>query len=620
MINKNISNIFGHKTLLAGFVLVSFITLVSFTVPEQAPKRKLIRMLQSGYTTIGDQLGPGTFRFINNVILEHNEVLMYCDSAHVTKNSSEFRAYGHIHINQGDTLHLYGDSLRYNGNTNWAKMRGKVKMVDKETELTTRFLDYNTITGIAKYYNKGVIVNLENTLKSVIGIYYSNEKKFIYSDSVILYNKEYTMYTDTLRYFTNSSTSFFEGPTRIYSKKEYSYCEDGWYNTKLEKGELIKNALVQNAENTITADSIYFDRKNKLGNAKNNITITDSVNNTIIKGDYAKYTNLPEEYFITKKALLIQFDKNKDSLFVHSDTLYTRTYPREKDSTAVVVVQPKKDSLSLYQGADSTFLAVNLYDKNDTPKQETDTTIREIKLYHGVRFFKSDVQGLCDSVFYSSKDSVIQMHIKPVLWSGKSQMTASKIEMYFEKKQINRIEFYNSSLIISYDSLDYYNQVRGRDMTAFIKDNKLQKAYIRKDSHTLYFNKDKAEYVGVNNSTSTDVNIYFNNNDVTKINYIKAPKSVLTPIDQAKPEQMQFDNFIWLKGFRPTDKLDVFRMASTDSLLTDKKYRAVELFPTPAPITDKEDSKNTENKPGDSGSKSGSKRSSLGGLGGLKKR
>jgi len=611
---KNLSNIIGHKISFTGFVLVAFITLVSFTT-EKAPKRKLIKMLQSGYTTTGTSLGPGTIRLMNDVILEHNEALMYCDSAHLTQDGSQFRAYGHIHIDQGDTLHLYGDSLRYNAINNWAKVRGKVKMVDKETVLTTRFLDYNTQTGVAKYFNKGVIVNTDNTLKSIIGIYFSKQKEFNFKDSVILYNNEYTMYTDTLRYFTDTETSLFVGPTRIYSKDEYSYCENGWYDTKNRKGELIQNALVQNKDNTITADSIFFDRLNKLGHAKKNITITDSVNNIIIKGDLANYKNLPEEYFVTKKALLIQLDDKKDSLFVHSDTLYTRTYPRAKDTTAITTLQPKRDSLSLYQKADSSFVAVNVFDKSDTPKQKQDTTIREIKLYHGVRIYKSNIQGICDSLFYSSKDSVIQMHTKPVLWSGKSQMTAAYIQAFIVNKQLERIEFENSALIINHDSLEYYNQIRGRDMTVYIHNNELHKAYIRKDGHTLYFNKDKNEYIGVNNSTSTNVNIYFKDKDVSKITYLDKPKSVLTPIDKATNEQTRFDNFIWLKNIRPLNGKDVFRVASTDSLITSKKYRAVELFNTNKENSDKNNKKNSKNNK-DTNKNNSPKGKGIGGFGG----
>ena len=89
--------------------------------------------------------------------------------------------------------------------------------------LTTNFLTYSLHTDIANYTDGGTLVDPENNLKSKIGYYYSDKKKFFFKDNVILVNPHYTMTSDTLMYNTSTATSYFYGPTYIVSKKILSF-------------------------------------------------------------------------------------------------------------------------------------------------------------------------------------------------------------------------------------------------------------------------------------------------------------------------------------------------------------------------------------------------------------
>ncbi len=574
---KNIISIFiGHITYITSFVLVLFMC-----GNVAAQKKRKIEIINA------ENMYPVSGRLIDNVILKHKEVLMYCDSAHVNNKTNSFKAYGNVHMNQGDTLHLYGDSLRYNGNTSIGNVRGKVKLVDKETVLTTEFLDFNTETSVAEYFNKGVIVNNENVLKSVIGYYYANQKEFFYKDSVILYNDDYTMYTDSLKYNTKTATSYFNGPTHIYSKEEYSYCENGWYNTNFDTSELIKNALVKNKDNTLKADTIYFDKQKMKGYARNNITIIDSVNQSVIRGHSAKYQSNPDKYLVTKRAMFIKETGKNDSLFLHADTLYAHTLPKEiikdtipepfaNNATAIDTLSSDEqlqqiDTLDLYGNADTTTLKVNVYDSNTMAKQEQDTVYREVKLYHGVRFWKKDLQGVCDSLFYSTLDSIIEMHDKPVMWSDKNQMSADYVEIFTENNAVSKIVFVNSAIMVNHDSLQYYNQIGGKNITAFVKNNEVDKVIVDANSQTLFFNKDDGEFVSVNNTFSDKIWITFKDGDVYRIKYDTKPKGQETPIQDATLEQTQQRNFVWYLFARPLSKFDLFR--KTDYTTTDKKSK-----------------------------------------------
>ncbi|MFI5204660.1 MAG: OstA-like protein, partial [Flavobacteriales bacterium] len=86
-------------------------------------------------------------RLNGNVEFQHGAVIMYCDSAWFFPKRNYLNAFGHVHVKQGDSLNLYGDSLRYDGNTRIAKLRGNIRMVEKDLRLITDSIDFNVKKG-----------------------------------------------------------------------------------------------------------------------------------------------------------------------------------------------------------------------------------------------------------------------------------------------------------------------------------------------------------------------------------------------------------------------------------------------------------------------------------------
>ncbi|MCK4464332.1 MAG: hypothetical protein KAU83_01370 [Bacteroidales bacterium] len=269
------------------------------------------------------RMGSELKRLIGDVELQHEDIFIYCDSAYLYEDKNLIEAYSNVYIKQGDTLHLYGDFLRYKGDIKLAEIRRNVRLVDKETELFTEFLDYNVNEEFGFYFNGGKIYNGENTLESKLGYYYTNQKIFFFRDSVKIINPDYTIYSDTLKYNTVSEISYFLGPTEIISDSSYIYCENGWYNTKTDISQFNQNAYLISKEQTVKGDSLYYDRNRGFGKAFKNVELIDTAQQIILKGDYAEYYEEPEKTMITDSALFIQIT-NGDSLFVHADTLRSR--------------------------------------------------------------------------------------------------------------------------------------------------------------------------------------------------------------------------------------------------------------------------------------------------------
>ncbi len=259
------------------------------------------------------QTGKDWQRLIGNVDLKHVEITMKCDSAHLFPDRNQVTAFSKIHIEQGDTLDIYGDHLVYDGATTIAVLTGNVELVDKETHLFTNAITYNVNDEIAQYNDSGRITNGDNTLTSRIGIYYVNQTLFHFKDSVKIVNPDYVMTADTMDYNTETETAFFAGPSEMKGDSIYLYCESGWYDTKNKKTRIWDNAMIDNKQQIITGDSLYYDEYTGYGEAFRNTSIADTNNQIIVKGNYAWYYKKPERFMVTDSAMFIQIDR-KDSL------------------------------------------------------------------------------------------------------------------------------------------------------------------------------------------------------------------------------------------------------------------------------------------------------------------
>jgi len=255
---------------------------------------------------LGEQI-----RMLNNPVFEHEGAFLYCDSAWLFESTNTLDCYGHVRIKSSDTLNLYGKFLHYDGNTKIANVREEVRLVDKQSTLTTDYMIFDRNTGIASYTTGGKMVNGDNTLTSKRCYYYTNQKLMYFRDDVVLTNPDYKINCDTLKYNTVSRISYFLGPTILKGKDNYLYCEDGEYNRATSKSRFSINALLVDKSRRLTGDSLYYDEKLKYGKAVQNVVMTDTVQNVIIKGNFAEYWRTKGYTMITNKAVAILGQKQK---------------------------------------------------------------------------------------------------------------------------------------------------------------------------------------------------------------------------------------------------------------------------------------------------------------------
>lgn len=505
--------------LLVALLLLFPVRLAAQKPEVKTPGRRRIDLnyADDGYIMRNEQTGKDWQRLVGNVDLSHGEINMKCDSAHLFPDRNRVTAYGNIHIEQGDTLDIYGDHLEYDGATSVAVLTGNVELVDKETHLYTNNVIYDADNEIASYSGGGRITNGDNKLTSIIGIYYVSKTLFHFKDSVKIVNPDYVMTADTMDYNTETETAFFTGPSEMVGDSIYLYCERGWYDTKNKMTRIWKNSVINNRHQVITGDSLFYNDSTGYGEAFRNTTIADTVNHLIVKGNYAWYYRYPERFLVTDSAMFIQINRS-DSLFLHADTI---------------------KAITLSDTAGNTY--------------------RMMRAFYGCRIFSNDLQAKCDSLAYSFRDSVIRMYYKPVIWSEENQLTADSMAIYTKNRQADRMELYNSAFVVS--QVDYlrYNQLKGRNLTGYFRDNELYKIDIDGNGESIYYLIDGDEVIGKNKTTCARIEIFVEDGKITEIYEYQSPEGVIDPPSASPADNNTLPGFSWQDLIRPKSVSDIFR-------------------------------------------------------------
>ena len=473
---------------------------------QEGPVRRRVEILHSDEMQYGHMGDRSRNKLNGNVSLKHNDLTMTCDSALYYDDTNEVYAYSNIHIRQGDTIHIWGNYLFYDGDTGKAVMTDSVKLADKETQLFTRKIDYDTNTQIAVYDDGGRILNGENTLTSIIGIYYADRKMLHFRDSVKIVNPDFVMRADTMRYDTYNEIVWFEGPTEAVGDSIYLFCEKGWSDTRKDVSQLMKNAVIDNRQQRITGDTLWYDENKGQGEGFGNVTIADTTDNVICGGGYAWYLKRPEKFILTHTPWFTM-SSNDDTITLRADTLRAL---------------PQTDTL----GVDH----------------------RLLKAYYRCTIFSREMQGRCDSLSYSFMDSVIRLYDDPLVWSRESQLSADSIALFTKDRKADHMELYNSAFVVSSVDTARFDQISGKNLSGYFVDNKLRRIKVTGNGEAIYYVVDKNELVGVNRAKSASIEILLEDGKIAEIIQNQSPDGTLNPPQEKPDSEMRLDGFRWLPG------------------------------------------------------------------------
>lgn len=484
--------------------------------PDSTNER-YVYLLHADETRFDQRLNPDAQILVGDVVFRHDSMYMYCDSALFYEASNSLDAYGHVKMNQGDTLFLYGDRLHYNGDEMLAKVRENVVMIDKQMILTTDSLNYDRTINLGYYFNWGTVEDTLNVLTSEWGEYDTQTNDAVFNYEVTLTNPNFVLTSDTLCYNTQTQVATIVGPSDIRSDQNHIFSTLGRYFTATGEAHLLNRSVLTNDDKRLIGDSIYYDRNNGFGEAFDHVEMDDFGGKTRLTGDYTYYNELADSAYATRRAVAIDYSQG-DSMFIHGDTL--RLLTRNADS---------------------------------------DSVYRIVQAYRKVRIYREDVQAVCDSLVFNSKDSCMTMFFDPVVWNGPQQVLGEKIRVFLNDSTVEWAHVENQALIVEQVDADQFNQISGREVKAYFANGRIDRSDVEGNVMVVYYYTEEGDSIafGMNTTECTYLTAYMKEGLVDKL-YIKDQSNgVFYPVTQVPTGKDKLSNFAWLNKLRPLSKEDI---------------------------------------------------------------
>lgn len=518
-INKN-----GHRIF---FILILCLFGFCLVQAMQAPKKKHKKRPEGErvYLLHADELrydmfgrNPDAQIVKGKVSFMHQGGHLTCDSAYFYQGTNSVKAFGHVHYRQGDTLSLTCERAEYDGMMQMMHARRNVVLHHRRQTLKTDSLDFDRLYNMANFFDGGTLIDGKDRLVSDWGEYHTEtrEAKFVFN--VKLRSGKDVVTTDTLYYDVPTSTAHMVGPSKIVSGSSVVHTADGYYDTKTDKAKLFGRSTLVDKDKSITGDSLYY-VKNGESTGYGNVVYVDKKNKNSLTCNYLRYNEKTGMGFATKRPVAIDYSQ-KDTLWMHSDTMRIYTF--------------------------------NI---------NTDSVYRKVHAYPHVRAFRNDMQAICDSLVFNSKDSCMTMYKDPVIWNANRQMLGEEIKAYMADSTIRFAHVIGQALSIEQmpDSV-HYNQITSSEMKSYFEKGEMKMTEAIGNVQTVYYmtNDKDSSLVGLNYLETDTMRMYLG--AARKLDKIWTNKftSTMYPITQVPPAKYKLPNFAWFEDLRPTDKNDIF--------------------------------------------------------------
>jgi len=471
---------------------------------------------ESDRTQIDEKRYPNAtiFNKVNTqVYFRHEGIEVWCDKAIYYKSDKFFKAYGNVKMVQGDTINMRSAYAEYNGNTQFAFASENVLLTTPDNRLTTDSLFFDRVAQKAFYRSGGTVKDTASTITSTRGTYELQNDKYAFRQNVKVKSPDYNIKTDILDFYTKNGHAYLYGSSDVFTENGKVYCEKGFFDTRENFGYFIKNSRVDYEQRIMYGDSIFFDQNQSFASATNNIEIIDTLNRTRIKGHYAEVYKEKDSVIITKNPIASTFQEN-DSIHVASDTM---------------MVTGKPDQ-------------------------------RIVRAYPDARLFKSDLSGKADSIHSSQITGYTRLIKKPILWSANGQITGDTIVLIsnLETEKLDSLRVYNNSIMVQKDSIEGFNQVKGKQLFGLFTENELTEANFIKNAESLYYMRnDEGELVGIDKTLSSSLKLELKNQEITDIYYYDQVSGDTYPEEDISPNARELKGMLWRGDERIQSKADL---------------------------------------------------------------
>lgn len=499
---------------------------------------------------------------VGDVVFTKGPMTMRCDSAHYFADTESMNAYGNVSMEQGDTLFVFADELVYDGPgevaTLYANPGRKVRLINRDVELQTDVFIYNLAYDLGYYEVGGRLTDPQNTLTSLYGEYAPSTKEANFYTDVHLFSHNSTdtleIFTDTLYYNTATHVAELLAASEVINSRGIIYTSMGVYDTDSNRTTLFdRSTVVTSQGQTLIADTIFYDRTAGYGEAFGNMVMTDSAHHVELHADYGFYDELTDSSFATGRALVKEFSNVDDTLYLHGR--YIQSF-RRFDTTEVAADTIL--GIAAHQLVDTTHVAV---------------------LYPRVRFYRSDMQGVADSLRFTQRDTTLRMYINPVVWNADQQIFGRIIELKLNDSTIERATLPDQAFTAQHIEAEHYNQMSGKEMAAYFESGEMRRLDINGSVEIIMYPEENDSTINkMVNAESSFLTATFKGRTTEEIKTWPQTTGAVTPLFLAKKSMYKLPKFAWYADMRPADAADVFIVppAMEERMLSDGREPASE--------------------------------------------
>lgn len=504
-----------------------------FTNAQNAPQGQKVRLIHSDFFQKTPEKYNGNPYFSGNVQFEHQGSLLSADEVIFYEEQNFVKAIGNVKLQNADGSVITAGEMEYDGNSQKGVAKKNVVLTDPKQTIKTETLYYDRISNKAYFNTGGTISDASNVMYTKSATYDLSSKMIDFTGNVKINNPEYTVEGTNIKQNQNTNTADFFGPTTITNKQNPAnqvYTEKGSYNMNSKEVYLKKNSRINYNGKILTGDDMYFNQITGFGRAKGNVTLRDPKERRFMKGGYGEIFEKKDSAMMTDRPYAVKI-LEKDSMYFSAQKILA------------------------YQKTDAT-----------DPLQKKSF----LRAYRKSRMFKSNIQVRADSLSFNETDGIMHLFGKPIAWSGQKQITGDKIEAYFDTQNeyIDSLKVVGNAFAISKaDSLnlkDEFNQVKGKLMTVYYKENKIQLAKVIGNAQAITYADDQnektneTERIGVSLSTCGTIEAEFEENKVQIITCNVGANVDTFPMSQISREKRFFPDFNWNTKDRLRQWEDIF--------------------------------------------------------------
>src|SRR5690606_4208109 len=491
-----------------------------FNASQSAPPGQKVRLIHSDFFQKSLDRYNGNPFFSGNVQFEQQGSVLFADEVIFYEKENFVKAIGSVKLQNADGSVITAGEMEYDGNTQKGIAKKNVVLTDPRQTIKTETLYYDRLANVAYFNTGGTISDATNVMYTRSATYDLATRMIDFTGNVKINNPDYTVEGSNIKQNQNTNTADFFGPTTITNKKNPSnliYTERGSYNMNSKEVYLKKNSRINYNGKILTGDDMYFNQITGFGTAKGNVTLRDPAENRYMKGGYGEIYEKKDSAMMTERPYAVKI-LEKDSMYFSAQRI----------------------------------LAYQQTDAADPTKKKS-----FLRAFRKSRMYKSNIQVRADSLSFNELDGLMHLFGKLIAWSGEKQVTGDKIEAYFdtENEFIDSLKVVGNAFAISKaDSLnlkDEFNQVKGKLMTVYYTENKVNLAKVIGNAQAITYADDQnektkeVERIGVALSTCGTIEAEFEDNTVQIISCNVGANSDIYPMSKISREKRFFPDFNW---------------------------------------------------------------------------